>query len=164
MGELAVPEDMTKILTVPVRVNKYNFQQMQDLVNSGKVKTIIKPDDETVIEIKRFRRGTRLMHGDIIHRAGELITVQNGRELVQEGDQVERDGEFLTKLKAANRDYKIDIGYTVNRPLQDGDYVLLNRQPTLHKASMMAMKILIKPHKTLRMNLACTKPFNADKH
>lgn len=162
MGELAVPEDMTKILTVPVRVNKYNFQQMQDLVNSGKVKTIIKPDDETVIEIKRFRRGTRLMHGDIIHRAGELITVQNGRELVQEGDQVERDGEFLTKLKAANRDYKIDIGYTVNRPLQDGDYVLLNRQPTLHKASMMAMKILIKPHKTLRMNLACTKPFNAD--
>ena len=162
MGELAVPEDMTKILTVPVRVNKYNFQQMQDLVNSGKVKTIIKPDDETVIEIKRFRRGTRLMHGDIIHRAGELITVQNGRELVQEGDQVERDGEFLTKLKASNRDYKIDIGYTVNRPLQDGDYVLLNRQPTLHKASMMAMKILIKPHKTLRMNLACTKPFNAD--
>ena len=162
MGELAVPEDMTKILTVPVRVNKYNFQQMQDLVNSGKVKTIVKPDDETVIEIKRFRRGTRLMHGDIIHRAGELITVQNGRELVQEGDQVERDGEFLTKLKVANRDYKIDIGYTVNRPLQDGDYVLLNRQPTLHKASMMAMKILIKPHKTLRMNLACTKPFNAD--
>ena len=50
----------------------------------------------------------------------------------------------------------------MERYLRDGDFVLLNRQPTLHKASMMAMRILIRPGKTIRMNLSITKPFNAD--
>ena len=56
----------------------------------------------------------------------------------------------------------MSLEWIVERQLQNGDYVLLNRQPTLHKASMMAMEILIKDCKTLRMNLAITKPFNAD--
>ena len=84
------------------------------------------------------------------------------KQLVQAKDRIKRNGEFLTKIKPANRNYKLEIGFTVNRPLKDGDYVLLNRQPTLHKASMMAMQIVIKEYKTLRMNLAITKPFNAD--
>jgi len=32
----------------------------------------------------------------------------------------------------------------------------------LHKASMQAMEVIIKPYKTLRMNLAICKSFNAD--
>ena len=164
MGELGVPEEMVKILTVPVRVTGFNLNILQTLVNEGNVNSLIKPDGETVIDLKRFRLGTRLMHGDIIHRSGEKITVIDGRELVIEGDRVERNGEFLENLKFANRNYNLNIGWIVNRPLQDGDYILLNRQPTLHKASMMAMKVKIKPYKTLRMNLAITKPFNADKH
>jgi DNA-directed RNA polymerase beta' subunit len=88
--------------------------------------------------------------------------VKTGREQIIEGDKVRRNGELLDKLLYSNRPYKIDIGWTVKRKLQDGDYVLLNRQPTLHKASMMSMKVVRKPYKTLRMNLAVTKPFNAD--
>ena len=102
------------------------------------------------------------MNGDIIHRGGELINVIDGRELLQEGDQVERNGEILTKLKIANRTYKVLIGWIVDRPLKNGDYVLLNRQPTLHKSSMLAMQVLIMPFKTLRINLSVTRGFNAD--
>jgi hypothetical protein len=162
MGELGVPEEMTRILTIPVRVAAFNLSILQALVDDGKVKSLTKPDGETVIDLRRFRRGTRLMNGDIIHRGGEEIKVIDGRELVMEGDRIERGGEFLTKLKPANRKYKLLVGWVVHRPLQDGDYVLLNRQPTLHKSSMLAMKIKIKPFKTLRINLAVTKGFNAD--
>lgn len=162
LGELAVPNEMAAILTIPVRVAPFNIDYLQALVDDGKISTIKKPDDKTVIDLKRFRRGTRLMHGDVIRRGTTTITVTNGKELVQEGDIVERNGVILEKLKVANRKYKLSLGWIVNRPLRNGDYVLLNRQPTLHKASMLAMQVLIKPHKTLRMNLAITKPFNAD--
>jgi DNA-directed RNA polymerase beta' subunit len=162
MGEIGVPKEIAQILTSPVRVTSFNIDELQTLVDNGEIKSLWKPDSDTVIDLKRFRRGTRLMHGDIIHRAGELIKVIDGRELVQECDQVERNGEFLTKLKVANRKYKVPIGWIVDRPLQNGNYVLLNRQPTLHKSSMLAMRVVIMPHKTLRINLSVTKGFNAD--
>lgn len=162
MGELAVPKEIAMILTVPVRVAIFNIVFLQKMVDDGLINTIHKPDSITIIDLKRYRRGTRLMSGDIIHRKGEKITCIDGRELVMEGDKVERNGEMLKKLKPANRPYKLLIGWVVDRPLQDGDYVLLNRQPTLHKASMLAMQVTVKPYKTLRMNLAITKPFNAD--
>ena len=162
MDELAVPKEMAKILTIPVKVAEFNINELQKMVDNGEIDNVKKPDNKTIIDLKRFRRGTRLMYGDVIHRNGKTIKVSNGKELVQSNDVVYRNGEILTKLKPANRKYKIPLGWIVNRPLRDGDYVLLNRQPTLHKASMLAMKILIKEHKTLRMNLAITKAFNAD--
>jgi DNA-directed RNA polymerase beta' subunit len=60
------------------------------------------------------------------------------------------------------RDFKLEIGDTVERHLKNGDIVLFNRQPTLHKASMLAKRIIIRPCKTFRFNLAATKSFNAD--
>ena len=162
LGELIVPCEMAEILTIPVRVTSFNIDDLQLLVDEGKINTIKKPDNKTVIDLKRFRRGTRLMHGDIIYRCGEQITVETGKELVLPCDAIERNGVFLDKLKPANRKYELALEWIVNRPLKDGDYVLLNRQPTLHKASMLAMKVLVRPHKTLRMNLAITKGFNAD--
>ena len=162
MGELGVPREIASTLSVPVCVTNFNFHKLQEMVNTGLIKTIVKKDEKTIIDLKRYRRGTRLMHGDILYRGDEEIKIENTKELVQDGDRVKRNGEFLTKLKSSNRDYTLEFGFTVNRPLQNGDYVLLNRQPTLHKASMMAMQIIIKDNKTFTMNLAITKPFNAD--
>ena len=47
--------------------------------------------------------------------------------------------------------------------MMDGDAILFNRQPTLHRMSMMShiAKILPKGD-TFRMNVGCTKPYNAD--
>jgi hypothetical protein len=162
LGEVGVPEEMARILTQPVRVTEFNIKELQALIDSGVVESIIKPDEKTVIDLKRYRRGTRLITGDIIHRGDELITVVDGRELAQVGDKVERNGEFLTKLKYANRSYDLAVGWIVNKPLQNGDYISVNRQPTLHKGSIMAMKVVLRPGKTLRMNLAVVKSFNAD--
>ena len=52
---------------------------------------------------------------------------------------------------------------TVYRHMMDGDNVLFNRQPTLHKAGLMAHKIKVLPKEsTLRMNYANCKSYNAD--
>ena len=55
-------------------------------------------------------------------------------------------------------------GKKVWRHLQDGDIMLVNRQPTLHKASMMAhrAKVLHDPaHQTIRMHYANCNSYNA---
>lgn len=162
LGELVVPPAMAEILTVPIQVASFNIDILQKFVDIGKVNSLLKPDKKTRINLKRFRRGTRLISGDIIYRGEEKIEVITGRELVQEGDRVKRSDKFLERLAPANRNYRLKLGWIVERQLQDGDYVLLNRQPTLHKASMMAMKVVVRTGKSLRMNLACTKSFNAD--
>ena len=43
-----------------------------------------------------------------------------------------------------------------------GDLVVFNRQPSLHKFSMMGHKVRIMPFSTFRMNLSATNPYNAD--
>ena len=64
-------------------------------------------------------------------------------------------------LKCKNH-IELELGDIVHRFLIDGDVVLLNRQPTLHKGSMLAKTIRIFDRKTFSMNLATTKTFNAD--
>src|SRR5205807_1743392 len=56
----------------------------------------------------------------------------------------------------------VEIGYTVERQLVDGDIVLFNRQPSLHRMSMMAHEVRVMPHNTFRFNLAVCPPYNAD--
>ncbi len=53
-------------------------------------------------------------------------------------------------------------GYIVERQLMDGDIALFNRQPSLHRMSMMCHKVRVLPHKTLRLNPAVNNPYNAD--
>src|SRR2546426_8280195 len=48
----------------------------------------------------------------------------------------------------------VEIGYVVERQLLYGDIVLFNRQPSLHRMSMMAHEVRVMPHKTFRFNLA----------
>jgi len=168
MGQLAIPKEMADILTIPVNVNSVNLELLQKLVNSGKAEYIIIPEDPikktklNKINLRRHRLGTRLQPQDVIIRGSSRIIVKDCRECLKSGDLLERNGKLIEKIKYSNTEFPIKIGWIVERRLQNGDYVLLNRQPTLHKASMMAMEIVIKPGSTLRMNLAITKPFNAD--
>jgi DNA-directed RNA polymerase II subunit RPB1 len=73
-----------------------------------------------------------------------------------------RDGRMVC-LKVIDTDlYELEIGDIVNRHLIDGDYVLFNRQPSLHKMSMMAHVIKVLPYNTFRLNVNVTTPYNAD--
>ena len=53
-------------------------------------------------------------------------------------------------------------GFTVERHLADGDLVLFNRQPSLHRMSIMAHEVKIMEGKTFRLNLTVCPPYNAD--
>lgn len=53
-------------------------------------------------------------------------------------------------------------GDVVERHLIDGDIVLFNRQPSLHKMSIMAHKAKVMPGRTLRFNECVCSPYNAD--
>ena len=56
----------------------------------------------------------------------------------------------------------LEVNDIVVRHIQDGDWVLLNRQPSLHRMSMMAHKIRVLDGLTFRMNVSVTTPYNAD--
>ena len=53
-------------------------------------------------------------------------------------------------------------GYIVERHLQDGDIVLFNRHPSLHRASLMAHYVRVLPGRTFRVHPAAANPYNAD--
>ena len=68
----------------------------------------------------------------------------------------------LTKENKQDIIKELDTGYVVERKLQNGDIVLFNRQPSLHRISMMAHIVRIMPGKTLRVNPIDCPPYNAD--
>ncbi|MFT4249920.1 MAG: DNA-directed RNA polymerase subunit A' [Candidatus Woesearchaeota archaeon] len=57
---------------------------------------------------------------------------------------------------------EIQPGFVVERHLLDGDITLFNRQPSLHKMSMMAHRVRVLPGKTFRLHPAVCAPYNAD--
>jgi DNA-directed RNA polymerase subunit A' len=57
---------------------------------------------------------------------------------------------------------EIEPGFVVERHLKNGDIALFNRQPSLHRMSMMCHKVRLLPGKTLRLNPAVCPPYNAD--
>lgn len=56
----------------------------------------------------------------------------------------------------------LEPGHVIERQLVDGDIVLFNRQPSLHKHSIMAHTVKVLPGKTMRLNNTATTPYNAD--
>ncbi|KAL8303907.1 hypothetical protein RB597_004716 [Gaeumannomyces tritici] len=56
----------------------------------------------------------------------------------------------------------LEYGWKVERHLLTGDYIIFNRQPSLHKESMMGHRVRVMPYSTFRLNLSVTSPYNAD--
>lgn len=63
---------------------------------------------------------------------------------------------------ASKNDKVLELGWCVERHLQDDDIVLFNRQPSLHKMSIMGHRAKILDWSTFRLNLSVTTPYNAD--
>lgn len=80
-------------------------------------------------------RGTRI-----------AITDEIKRNLLEGGDKLDQLG----------------IGDKVERWLENGDYVIFNRQPTLHKQSMMGYEVVLGDQLTFGLHLFATRPHNAD--
>jgi DNA-directed RNA polymerase subunit A' len=104
----------------------------------------------------------------------EKVTSENIeklKKLIESGDKwpganyvVRPDGKkkrITDELKQELMD-EIAIGYQVERHLVDGDIVLFNRHPSLHKASLMGHYTKILDGKTFRLHPGATYPYNAD--
>ncbi len=107
-----------------------------------------------------------------IHTFPEKVTAFNREwlsRLVRNGPNeypganyvVRNDGQRID-LNFNRQDLRLEKGFIVERHMLSGDRVLFNRQPSLHKMSMMGHRARVMPGKTFRLNLSVTKPYNAD--
>ncbi len=68
----------------------------------------------------------------------------------------------LRRKVMADREYNLVVGDKVERLLQDGDYVVLNRQPSLHKHNLMGFKVVLQERNTIGIHLSVTTSMHAD--
>jgi len=92
--------------------------------------------------------------------------VRNGPEKYPGALYVIRpDGKRIRLEFVVDRDKIAEViepGFIVERHLKDGDTAIFNRQPSLHRMSIMAHKVKILPYKTFRLHLCVCPPYNAD--
>ncbi|XP_027345912.1 DNA-directed RNA polymerase III subunit 1 [Abrus precatorius] len=133
-------------------------------------RTVISPDpnlkiSEVAIPIHMARILTypeRVTH----HNMEKLRQcVRNGPDKYPGARMLRRDGGHSWSLQVLSRKRAADelrIGDIVDRHLEDGDIVLFNRQPSLHRMSIMCHRARIMPWRTLRFNESVCNPYNAD--
>ena len=105
------------------------------------------PELVTVYNMERMRRLVR--NGPAVHPGAKSIIRDDGRIV---------DLRYVKK----SSDLHLELGYTVERHIDNNDPVVFNRQPSLHKMSMMGHRVRVMPWSTFRLNLSCTSPYNAD--
>ena len=92
--------------------------------------------------------------------------VKNGTTVWPGANYVHKAGaDFRLYLKYGDKTHvakNLQEGDIVERHLEDGDIVLFNRQPSLHKLSIMAHYVKVRPHRTFRLNECVCTPYNAD--
>ncbi|TIA73384.1 hypothetical protein E3P92_01635 [Wallemia ichthyophaga] len=93
--------------------------------------------------------------------------IRNGPDEHPGANYVQNGGVngFKRFLKFGNREEiakRLRIGDIVERHLRDGDLILFNRQPSLHRLSIMCHYVKVRPWRTLRLNECACNPYNAD--
>jgi DNA-directed RNA polymerase II subunit RPB1 len=89
--------------------------------------------------------------------------IQNGPNKFPGAKTIRRaDGRIISLRHVNTKEVQLHYGDIVNRHLMDGDIVLFNRQPTLHRMSMMGHRVKVLKYKTFRLNVSVTAPYNAD--
>ncbi len=89
-----------------------------------------------------------------LFKAGKITYVTPARGKLQ--------GRKLKVTPKLQAEYNLTFGDSVDRWLQDGDYVVFNRQPTLHKQGIMGYEVVLGDPMTIGMHLSYTNPHNAD--
>jgi DNA-directed RNA polymerase II subunit RPB1 len=104
---------------------------------------------EIVTQYNRDRLMQAIQNGPLKYPGAKNVELKN--------DNVKKRLGYVSKENISLKE-----GDIVHRHLVDGDVVLFNRQPSLHKASMMCHRIIVLPGSTFRLNVSATKPYNAD--
>lgn len=88
--------------------------------------------------------------------------VRNGPNTHPGAKYVIRDDGMRIDLRHTKAGVSLQNGWKVERHIVDGDFIIFNRQPSLHKESMMGHRVKVMPYSTFRLNLSVTSPYNAD--
>ncbi len=132
VSELGIPLAIANEMSVPIRVTKENIEELRSMVLVGPERPTLRDPCGANYAIRPDNRRLRL------HGGSGLL---DNREMVSS---------------------MIEPGWTVDRQLRDGDIVLFNRQPSLHRMSIMSHRIKLMGDKTFRLNPAVCPPYNAD--
>ena len=133
-------------------------------------RTVISPDptlslNEVGVPERVAREMTQTMNVTDRNIDNARQFVRNGPEGHPGANYVRRpDGRRLkvTEKNCEELAEKVELGWEVNRHLIDGDVVIFNRQPSLHRMSIMAHEVVVMPYKTFRLNTTVCPPYNAD--
>ncbi|MFB6209247.1 MAG: DNA-directed RNA polymerase subunit A' [Candidatus Nanohaloarchaea archaeon] len=93
--------------------------------------------------------------------------IENGREEHPGANYVFQPDGRRRRITEENKEDMIEAvepgeGWEIERHLQDGDISLFNRQPSLHRMSIMAHHVRVLPYRTFRINPNVCAPYNAD--
>ena len=94
------------------------------------------------------------------HKLNDLLS--NGYNKYPGIKSIIQNGVTKTITENNINDIELERGDIVHRHLMDGDFVLFNRQPSLHKMSMMGHRVKVMKGDTFRLNVSVTPPYNAD--
>ena len=133
-------------------------------------RSVITPDPnlsikELGIPMKIAKNITKPVIVNDANRDFLLKLVHNGPDEHPGAKILERkNGESITLRYVDRKSIELENGDIVHRHMMDGDGILFNRQPSLHRMSMMCHIARIMPvGDTFRMNVADCKPYNADR-
>jgi len=112
-------------------------------------KNLTYPDRVTKVNLKILQKA--ILNGPDVHPGANYLTVSKTgfKRFLRFGDR---------EVIASN----LSLGDVVERHIRDDDIVLFNRQPSLHKLSIMAHRVKVRPWRTLRLNECVCGPYNAD--
>ncbi len=110
-------------------------------------KTLTVPERVTTLNMARLKK--LMEKGDEWPGAAYLVRPDGKKKRITE--------ELKKELME-----EVQIGYIVERHLQDGDIVLFNRHPSLHRASLMGHEARILDYRTFRLHPGTAFPYNAD--
>lgn len=137
LEEVGIPIKIAMNLTVPTVVTKDNMSEMRELVRRG---ALVHP-------------GARFIRR-------RLLTPSNVAQTDQNQIIISRTIDLARSHNPADR--RLEVGDIIDRHLHDGDVVIMNRQPTLHKLSMLGMKAKIVGGQSFRLNVIPSPAFNYD--
>ncbi|CAB3992022.1 DNA-directed RNA polymerase I subunit RPA1, partial [Paramuricea clavata] len=134
--QIGIPEVFAKKLTYPQPVTPWNVKELRQAV----------------------------INGPNVHPGANIVESEDGKKtLLSATEPNQRHAIAKRLLTPSHSSLPLSQNKKVYRHLKDGDVLLLNRQPTLHKPSIMAHKArVLKGEKTIRLHYANCKAYNAD--
>lgn len=189
VGQIGVPEYVAKVLTIPEKVTDFNIEKLRTLVINGMkypgANYITRFGGQTETENVGSRRKARLSKEDVTlgDEQGSEVGADEAKDATkislqprsaQKGISTSNlcstatnasEHEVKVFLKYGDRDQAskdLRIGDIVERHLLNNDMVLFNRQPSLHRLSIMAHRVKVHSDKTFKFNECVCLPYNAD--